>query len=194
MTRRRIDAFFRELDRELKRKASIILVGASAGTLMGHIRPSVDIDFEINFSGHRKPGDVSTLQAAIETTSHKIGVAVNFSNNISRWSMISFLDYRRTARSYKKFGKLTVKLITPEYWTIGKMARFLELDIQDMIKIIRKKKLRSEKLMQIWQKALEDSNLCLELGQFKDHVSFFIKRYGKRLWGPEFDVGKYFAQ
>lgn len=188
MTRRRIDAFFRELDKLLKRKAQVILVGASAGALMGHIRPSVDIDFEIRLSGSKRSGDELKLEEAILQTARKIGVAVNFSGDISRWSMISFLDYQRTAVLYKKFGDLTVKLIAPEYWTIGKMARFLKLDIQDMTKIIRKKDLKPQKLMQIWKAALQDSDLCLELGQFRDHVRFFVEKYGHRLWGRSFDA------
>jgi hypothetical protein len=190
VTRRRIDAFFRELDRELRQKADVILVGASAGALMGHIRPSVDIDFEIRLSNDHHLYPPADLEAVIKKVSYKIGVAVNFSENISRWSMISFLDYRATAVFYKRFGQLKVKLIAPEYWTIGKMARFLELDIQDMIKIIHKKKLKSGRLLSVWKAALEDSDLCLELGQFRDHVSFFMKKYGKKLWGKAFDEKK----
>ena len=54
MRKKQIDLFFRELDKALDEKAKIILLGASAGTLMGHIRPSFDIDFEIRLTGRKR--------------------------------------------------------------------------------------------------------------------------------------------
>ena len=110
MRKRQIDLFFRELDRALETKAEIILLGASAGSLMGHIRPSFDIDFEIRLGRRRNK---KTTEGMIMQTARKTGVAVNFSENVDHWSMISYLEYRRTAVPYKKFGKLNVKLIAP---------------------------------------------------------------------------------
>ena len=63
------------------------------------------------------------------------------------------------------------------------MTRFLELDIQDMVKIIRKKKIKPEKIIAIWAQAFSASDLSLELGQFKDHVLFFLKKYTHKIWG-----------
>ena len=104
--------------------------------------------------------------------------------------MISYLDYRQTAVFYRKVGKITLKLIEPAYWTIGKMARFLELDIQDMLKIIRRKKLPARRLIKIWAAAADASDLSLELGQFRDHVVYFLKHYARRLWGKTADPEK----
>ena len=119
-------------------------------------------------------------------TARKVGVAVNFSENIDHWSMVSYLDYRRTASHYKKFGRLTVKLIAPEYWTIGKMARYYALDASDIAVIIKKKKLKPRALIKLWKRALRSSDLCLELGQFKKHMTHFLKTYGRKLWGKRF--------
>lgn len=188
MRKRQIDAFFRELDREINIGAQIILLGASAGSLMGHIRPSVDIDFEIRPKGKSDAYRSERLDAAIRRVALKMGVAVNYSQNVSRWSMINFMDYRRTALPYKSLGKLTVKLIAPEYWTIGKMGRFIRTDITDILKIIQIKKLKARALVKIWALALKNSELSLEAGQYRRHVEFFLTKYGGRLWGKSFEV------
>lgn len=189
MRKKQIDFFFTMLDQELGQKGEVILLGASAGSLMGHIRPSLDIDFEIRLRGARK--NKKRLEQSIIKTARAAGVAVNFSEDVSCWSRISYLDYRKTARPYREFGKLTVKLIAPEYWTIGKMARYYKLDATDMAAIIRKKKLRPGPLTRLWQHALDSSDLSLELGQFRDHAAHFLKHYGKRLWGKDFDYQRY---
>ncbi len=187
MHKRQIDLFFRELDKALRKKAEIILLGASAGSLMGHIRPSFDIDFEIrlNKTTRNKKG----VEEAILRTARKVGVAVNFSENVDHGSMVSYLDYRKTALPYKKFGRLNVKLIAPSYWTIGKMARYYALDAKDMAAIIKKKKLKLQPLIRLWKRALDQSDLSLELGQFKKHAAHFLKTYGPRLWGKNYKPG-----
>lgn len=189
MRKRQIDLFFKELDKALNLKAEIILLGASAGSLMGHIRPSFDIDFEIRAAG-RKP-DKNRISKVILDTARKVRVAVNYSENVDHWSMVSYLDYRKTAVPYKTFGKLNVKLIAPAYWTIGKMARYYALDIKDVAVIIRKKKLQPRALVKLWKLAMDQSDLSLELGQFKKHAVHFLETQGKRLWGKTFDVGAY---
>jgi len=180
--KRQLDLFFAELDRSLGQPAVIILTGAGAGSLMGHIRPSLDIDFEIRLKNPSKRNKLR-LAKILREVSGRLGTAINFSEDIGHWSMISFLDYRRTALPYRRFGKLTVKLMAPAYWTIGKMARFYELDIQDMIKVIRKQRLKPDQLLRIWKRALAASPLSRELGQFKEHVNYFLKTYGRKLWG-----------
>ena len=190
MRPRDIHFFFKLLDQSLNRPAQIILLGASAGALMGHIRPSVDIDFEIRLKKSKKVLHPEALETILQAVAKRSRVAVNYSEDVSHWSMISYLDYRRTAVPYKRIGKLAIKIMAPEYWTIGKMARFLDLDIQDMIKIIRIKKLKPQRLLKLWKLALEKSHLSLELGEFRRHVIQFVGTYGKGLWGRGFDPDK----
>ncbi len=190
MNPRRILSFFKRLDQTLNSAAEVIVVGASAGALMGHIRPSFDIDFEIRLKGAGAIAARNKLEKAIDTAAQASGVAVNYSENVGGWSMISYLDYRRTAIFYQDVGKIKVKLIEPAYWTIGKMTRFLELDIQDMLKIIRRKKVPAGRLIKIWATAANASDFSLELGQFRDHVVCFLKHYARRLWGQSADPEK----
>ena len=187
MNKIKIHAFFKRLDTNLKETATVIVVGASAASLMGHVRPSFDIDFEIRLKRHVRIKKIRLAKAIIQSA-QETGVAVNFSENIGGWSMINYLDYRKTAVAYKHFGKLDVKIIEPAYWTIGKMTRFLELDVQDMVKIIRKKKIQPKRLIGIWAQAFKTSDLSLELGQFKDHVLYFLKSYSKKIWGKKIEV------
>jgi hypothetical protein len=178
-----IERFFRELDRQWGRPAEIILTGAAAGALLGHARPSVDIDFEIRTGKGRD----TSLGEVIQRTSQKTGITVNYSEDISHWSMIDFLDYRKTTLPYKMIGKLRIKLMAPEYWTIGKMGRFLDPDVRDLVKIIKKRQLPPNRLIRLWSRALRASPLSLASGQFRDHVIDFLENCGRSAWGKNFE-------
>ncbi len=188
MKRKKIDLFFRELDRGLKAGGQIILTGAAAGALYGNIRPSLDLDFEIQLRGRRL--NHAKIDSAIKSASSRAGVAVNYSEDISHWSMIEYLDYRRRTIPYKRIGKLNVRLMAPEYWTIGKVTRFLEIDILDLTKVIKKKRLKSGMLIKLWGRALRKSRLSKASSCFRDHVIYFLKTYGKKVWGKDFDLTK----
>lgn len=150
---------------------------------MGHVRPSVDIDFEIRLTGRKPKHFREKLEEAVLKAARECGTAVNYSENVAGWSMISFLDYRKTAVPYRTFGKIRVDLIAPEFWTIGKMARFLALDRDDILRIIRRKKIPAGRLIRVWARALLSSRLSLELGQFRDHVLDFLKQDAGKAWG-----------
>ncbi|OGW80618.1 MAG: hypothetical protein A3C47_06440 [Omnitrophica bacterium RIFCSPHIGHO2_02_FULL_51_18] len=186
-----IQRFFTELDQEFGRPAEVIITGAAAGALMGHIRPSTDIDFEIRSSASdASDKDRQDMENAVSMVSERMKIAVNFSEDISHWSMIDLLDYRKTARDYKKIGRLKIKILAPEYWTIGKMGRFVELDIIDIKEIIKNKKIKSDKLIKLWAKAIKMSPMSLAKRDFKDHVLYFLSKYGKEVWGKRYDSNK----
>jgi predicted HTH domain antitoxin len=190
MTKREIHLFFKALSRKLKQPAEVIVSGAGAGALMGHVRPSFDIDFEIRLKGKGMNKKRQLLEAAIDEASQEAGVGVNYSENIGGWSMISYLDYRKQAKKYRRIGQLNIKLMSPTHWTIGKMARFLELDIHDMIQVIQKRKIQPDTLIKLWGEALRKSSLSLQCGQFRDHVTQFLIRCGRKTWGKEVNPKK----
>ena len=187
LNQRLIHLFLNALAHGLNLPSEVILTGASAGFLMGHVRPSLDVDFEIRLKGRRSLKAKAKLEEAVANASKLTGLSAQYSENIGGWSMISYLDYQKSARPYRRFGKLNVKIMAPEYWTIGKMARFFEMDVRDMIQIIRKKKIKPEPLIRLWAKALNSSSLSIELGQFRNHVIYFIRKYGKKIWGSSTD-------
>lgn len=188
-----VDLFFMELARDLPGPASVILTGAAAGAIYGNVRHSADIDFEIRFKGKKRKGDQGRdeiVQGLMREISSKLAIAANYSDDISHWSMINYLDYRKSSMPYKKIGKIDVRLMAPEYWTIGKMTRFFEIDVRDIIKVIRSKRLRAGRLISLWARALRASPLSLTKGQFKRNVEQFLNRHGRNLWGTDFDKQK----
>jgi hypothetical protein len=193
MKRNIVDLFFRGLDRALSSRATVIVTGAAAGAIYGNVRHSVDIDFEIRLERREKKGDQNQdeiVEGAIRDVSSKLGIAANYSDDISHWSMINYLNYRKSSVPYKKIGRMDIRLLAPEYWTIGKMARFLEIDVHDMIKVIKKKRLRPAPLVSLWARALRASPLSRAKGQFRRNVESFLNMQGKRLWGKTFDRQK----
>jgi hypothetical protein len=189
MNKRQIDKFFRVLDTELQHEAGVLLTGAAAGTILGSTRPSMDVDFEIEF---RDPGEVEweQVEAAISNAGNRTGISANFAEDIDRWGMITLLDYKKNATLYKKYGKLTVRVLDPAYWSIGKMTRFIDPDIQDMIQVFRKNRPPAQGLAKVWGRALKASPRSAELTHFRRHVESFLKFYGKKIWGGNFDPDK----
>lgn len=185
-----INRFFRELDRELDKRAEVIVTGAAAGSLLGVARPSLDIDFEIRIHSSGGPAHFAHCRDAIERAAQKTGIAVNYSEDIGHGSMIDLLDYRKQALPYQQIGKLQIRLMSPEYWTIGKMDRFLEVDLRDILRMIKRRQLKSQRLISLWGRALTASPLSLNSGSFSRNVTHFIERYGKKIWGRDFDTDR----
>lgn len=184
-----VDLFFLELDRALATPASVILTAAAAGSIYGNVRHSADVDFEIRLKRRKTDGQRQDeiVERVIREVSSSLGISANYSDDISHWSMIDYLDYRRSSIPYKKIGRMDIRLLAPEYWTIGKMARFLEIDINDMIKVIKKKRLRAGVLISLWARALRSSPLSLAKGQFRRNAENFFHMHGKKIWGRAFD-------
>lgn len=185
MNRRQIDRFFTVLGRELPSPARVILTGAAAGTLWGQVRPSLDIDFAIQPSGGDKHW--AAVEAAIERTKRLTGIAANYAMDIDRWGAISLLDYRRHTHSYQVFGRVTVRVLDPAYWTIGKLTRYLAPDIDDMIAVLKRRRQAVEPLVRLWALALRRSPRSMTCTQFREQAEDFLKTYGRDVWGKAFD-------
>lgn len=185
MDQKIIDNFFTKLSLKIKDETKIILLGGSASLLLGGVRPTKDIDFEIK-SGS-KPEFVAQ---SIEKTEKETGVKTEFSENVDHWSMISFLDYQNHTVPYKKFGAISVEILKPEYWSIGKMARFYESDVQDMVHVFTHQKTKHDDLLKVWENALKASPLSDQLLPFKQHCKQFLDLYGKQIWGSQFNLKK----
>jgi hypothetical protein len=189
MRKNLIDLFFLELSKKANKDTEVILTGAAAGSLFGHSRPSLDIDFEIRPKKHRDAAYLEYLDGVIGEVSSRLGVDTNYGEDIDHGSMIDLLDYRDKTIPYKKMDRLEVRLIAPEYWTIGKMTRFFEIDIQDMVQVIKKKKLDADEMVGLWARALKASPMSLAKRDFITHVKLFIKVYGVRAWENGFKAG-----
>ena len=86
-----------------------------------------------------------------------------------------------------KIGKIEVRLLSPEHWSIGKMARYLELDAMDVAYVFKKQTISWEKVADLWGRALKDSSRSDKSREFRNHVEDFLKHKGKKIWGDKFD-------
>ena len=191
MNRHQINSFFREFQKSFSHRVTILLTGAAAGSLMGKIRPTLDIDFAVLIPDRSQKRRVwADLEEAIRKTTQATGVAANFAEDIGHWSMISFLDYEKHSRKYKRFGPIGVRILAPEYWAIGKFARYLDPDVQDLISVLKQEKILPRRLANILGRALEESPRSAAQFQFRRQVEHFFKTYGTRIWGKKFSENR----
>jgi len=190
MNQRQIDRFFQALNENIKDtakgKIKIILTGAAAGILMGGNRPSIDIDFGIECNKKY----LKNMEAAIKRASDITGIAVNFSEDIDRWSQITFLDYKRHTQPYKTFGAVEVSILSPDYWSIGKLTRYLDPDVYDLVKILKNNPVSCLQLARLLGKALLKSPRSTASFTFKKHVEHFFRVYGASIWAEDYNQDK----
>jgi hypothetical protein len=189
MNRRQIDTFFQVLSEQWDQELGVLLTGAAAGTIWGQLRPSVDIDFAVQV----RKKDRQTwekLEAAIERTVRLTGTQANYAEDIDRWGLITLLDYKRHTHPYRTFGRLRVRVLDPAYWSIGKMTRYLDPDVRDMIQVFKRQKVPADRLARLWGRALKRSPRSAALIQFRRQVDDFLRTYGPTIWGKKFDAEK----
>lgn len=188
MQKSEIDTFFKKLAEKLREPARVILTGGAASLLLGGSRPTQDIDFCL------RTHEGSHVDEAIEEVKHSTEIGAQYSDDIDRWSSITFLDYDQHTLPYQSFGKIKVEILTPAYWSIGKMTRFYDSDIADMIAVFKKQKTRITELIPLWHRALKSSPRSNVQIQFKKQVAYFIKTFGKNIWGKNFDAKPWLKQ
>ncbi len=182
-----IDRFFRILAEEFDQPATVILTGAAAGSLLGHIRASRDIDFAVQ-PVRRDARAWERLADAIDRTMQQVGIEVNYAEDIDRWSSITLLDYRRHTTTYRRFGKLQVRVLDPVYWSIGKLGRYLEIDVNDVVAVLARHRVPVNRALEIWGAALRASPRSAAVFQFRRQVEHFLRTYGRTIWGKQFDA------
>ena len=187
MTRAQIDRFFRVLAEQWGGKGIVMLTGAAAAAIWGHVRPSVDIDFAVQVR-RRGRSAWAKLEDAIDRTVRLTGIQANYAEDIDRWGSITLLDYRRHTHPYRRFGPLEIRLLDPAYWSIGKMTRYLDPDVRDMVQVFKRQKVAADRLARLWGKALKRSPRSLALSQFRQQVEHFVRSHGRSIWGREFDA------
>ncbi len=187
MTPRTINRFFRTVAQEFGGTATLIITGAAAGSLWGHIRPSQDIDFGVRLD-HRSPAGWERFQAAVSRTVQRTGIQVNYAEDIDRWSSLSLLDYRRHTKPYRQIGTLRIRLLDPVYWSIGKLSRYFDLDVDDVATVLKRQHVPVDPAIRIWAKTLRVSPRSMSLVQFRSQVEHFLRTYGRSIWGSRFNA------
>lgn len=187
MTPRRIEHFLDVLATELDRPARAYVTGAAAAALWGRVRPSVDVDLGIQLLGEGQQREWKAVETAVDRTRLLTGIPANVAEDIDRWGMITLLDYRRSSRRYRKFGKLDVRLLHPANWSIGKLTRFLDSDLRDVIQVFRNQTVSARTAATTWGRALRASPPSSTQFQFRLNVEHFLTHQGRTIWGRGFD-------
>ncbi len=189
LNRNRINQFFRLFSKHLDEKATVLLTGAAAGNILGKARPSADIDFAIRMA-QKDPEMWEKIEVAVQKTVRATGIQANYAEDIDRWGLISLLDYLHHTLPYQQFGQIKVEVLSPAYWSIGKMTRYLAPDIEDMVRVFKKQKIPYPDLVRLWGLALRKSPKSTALFTFRKHVEDFLKSYGRQIWQKSFDADK----
>ncbi|HZL19714.1 MAG TPA: hypothetical protein VFG23_18415 [Polyangia bacterium] len=185
MTPRRIEQFLATLAAQLDAPARAYLTGAAAAALWGRVRPSLDVDLGVEL---KRGSDWASVQEAVDRTTRLTGIPANVAEDIDRWGMITLLDYRRSSRRYKRFGRLEVRLLHPANWSIGKLTRYLDPDIRDVVEVFRRQKIAVARAARTWGRALRASPASTAQFQFRRNVESFLVKRGRSIWGAPFDA------
>lgn len=188
MKQNNCDLFFTELAKQGPSSVKVLLLGGSAAQIYGGVRPTLDVDFEALLMDKTQAWE--DFEAAVHRAEQITGIGAQFSENVERWSQISYLDYHKHLRKYKNFQKIAVYLLDPYYWSIGKITRYLDSDIQDMVQVFKKEKVEQVKLAKLWHKALTESPRSTELFIMKKNVIHFFDSFAASVWGRTLDREK----
>ena len=189
MNRQGVLRFFRELAKHFRHPCRVILTGAGAGVLYGRVRATLDLDFALKFKTKipkKKEKLWKEFEEAAEKTRAVTGIAVQYAEDIDRWSSITFLDYEKHTRPFQKFGALEVRLMEPGYWAIGKLARYLDPDIRDLIVVLQRTHTSWRGLTRLLGRALWKSPKSTASFLFRRQVEDFLTTYGKQIWGSSY--------
>lgn len=193
MNKGQIIRYFRILGRLYRKPCLIVLTGAAAGTLYGGVRASLDIDFAVRLKKRAslsKDRIWTSFTEAAREASFLTGIAVQYAEDIDRWSSITFLDYWDHTRKFRRFGSIEVRLLEPAYWAIGKLTRYLDPDIRDLIQVLKRSKTSWRKLSATLGKALRKSPKSTACFLFRRQVEDFFKTCGRQIWGSSFPSGE----
>lgn len=182
MNKKQIERYFKTLSKIYPRKCRVILTGAAAGALYGRVRATMDIDFSA------ETADWEHFSKAVEQTSLRTGITAQYAEDIDRWSPITLMDYKKRTFIYGWFGPVEVRLMEPSYWAIGKLSRYLDPDIGDLIKVFKKTRTPWREVASVTGRALRKSPKSTACFLFKRQTEDFFKRFGKKIWGRAFDA------
>jgi hypothetical protein len=161
------------------------VTGGSAALLLGGSRATGDVDFGLVLPARHRDR-WAEVEAAVARAAEDARVAVQFSDDIDRWSSISVPASRRRTRPLWRVGRLTVRLLDPSCWAVYKLARYLEQDREDLLQVLRRERVSATALARLCGAALRTSPRSTQLLVFRRQVEHFFRAHGVHLWGPRF--------
>lgn len=181
-----IHRFFENLNLRVKRPVRILLTGGAAAILQGVERATFDIDFEVALKKVADPlHDWDAIQKAIADTARATGITPQYSEDIAQWSSIALPA--KEGRLYRRFGKVEVRILNPGLWAIGKLARYLSTDVQDLRIVLKTSKTLPKTMVKLWGTALGISPASSSQGTFRKQVESFLEQHAREIWGVQAD-------
>lgn len=177
-----LESFFEALGKKLKAPVKIYLTGGVAAWYWGQVRPTVDLDFALE-----APAAWEQTEKILIALSQKMKIPLQFSEDISRWGLIGYSNFKEEAKFLGKWNLLEVYVLSVAVWSVGKLSRYEVQDVEDLQRVFKKQKPSLEALLKVWKKALQDSPRSSASFQFVKRVEDFLKNYGKIIWGKSFD-------
>ena len=191
MNKREVGRFFKILGALYPEKGTVFVTGAAAGAFYGRVRPTADIDFALRLgrkAAAAKEEAWSAFTNAVAEARARTGIDVQYAEDIDRWSSITLLDYDRHTRAVGRFGKLEERLLEPAYWAIGKLSRYLDSDVRDLVIVFRRTRTSWRKLAPLLGKALRKRPKSTACFSFRRQVEDFLKIHGKEIWGKNYSA------
>jgi hypothetical protein len=178
-----IHRFFEALSLRVRQPVRVLLTGGAAAILQGVKRATFDIDFEIAFK--HAGGHWDDLQKAIEDTAKSTGITPQYAEDIDQWSSIALPS--KKSRLYRRFAKVEVRVLVPGLWAIGKLARYLSTDLQDLRLVLKAAETRPKAMAKLWGTALGISPASSSQVTFRKQVESFLDQHAREIWGARTD-------
>lgn len=162
-------AFLAELGQRHAQPANLFLLGGSALCLLGSPRPTMDIDYV---------GDdlsKSELQHSIDQVAKLMGIEVE------AVPIAGFIPLPEDAHlrnvSIGQFGVIKVFILDPYTIALSKIDRGFDTDIEDVVFLIHRKFIQSEKLETLVHDALQRATeFSLSRSELLDHLQAVKKQ------------------
>ena len=181
MNKSQVERYFKILGALYPKYCRVILTGAAAGALYGSPRGTMDVDFAA------QTRDWKRFVKAVEEASARTGIVAQYAEDIDRWSSITLMDYDKHAYLYRRVGFIDLCLMEPPYWAIGKLGRYLDSDIRDMVRVFKKTRTKWRDVAAVAGKALRKSPKSTACFLFRKQVEDFLKKCGPQIWGDDYD-------
>jgi hypothetical protein len=81
-----------------------------------------------------------------------------------------------------------VRLLSPSVWAIGKLARYLSSDIQDLRTVLKKSNVSPTDTVSLWGTALGISPPSSSQATFRRQVERFLEDYAREIWGSRIET------
>ncbi len=173
------EAFLTALARQWRKPAALLLTGAWAAAVWGSVRHTRDVDFEVRGIPARL---MPAFEQAVRAAEREAGLAAQYSTRIDRWSEVSLLGYRRSAKLVKRYGQIRVLALDPMHWSIGKVGRYLDNDIADLVGVFRRVQPDPLAVARTWARALRQSPPSSQLWNVRQQMLDFFRRHGRAVW------------